>query len=122
MRVSPQVCMRVSPLLLHTNFSRHCLVHLTLVSHPLLQRRNISRKWEIAFICKFVSIAQFADAVALTSVNSNSMFAPGTGPILLADVGCTGNETNLFSCPHNLYDIDNCHHYDDVGVICPQGV
>ena len=38
--------------------------------------------------------------------------------IILDDVICTGEETNLNECEHNaLYD-HNCAHYEDVGVEC----
>ena len=114
--------MRVSPLL-HRNLCRHCLILLTLSSIFA----NEETKWEIGDgvdHCKFVSFAQFPDAIALTSMNNNDIFGPGTGPIFLAGVGCRGNETNLFSCPHVRYllDISDCSHSDDAGVICPQGI
>ena len=58
-------------------------------------------------------------------MNNIGIFGPGTGPIWLADVSCSGDETNLFSCPRNPlieFDIDGCYHLEDAGVICPQGV
>ena len=57
-------------------------------------------------------------------MNNNGIFAPGTGPIFLADMGCIGNETNLDDCPHNgVNDLKyHCSHSNDAGVVCPQGV
>ncbi|XP_066263214.1 uncharacterized protein [Branchiostoma lanceolatum] len=44
-------------------------------------------------------------------------FRPGSGQILLSDVRCIGNESNILDCPHKHEDND-CDHDDDVGVVC----
>ena len=41
-----------------------------------------------------------------------------TIPILLANVSCTGDESNLTKCKHNGIGIHNCKHSEDVGVDC----
>lgn len=38
--------------------------------------------------------------------------------ILLDDVVCNGNEANIDSCTHGDIGYHDCHHYEDVGVIC----
>lgn len=48
----------------------------------------------------------------------NSRFGPGTGPILLDDVGCTGNETSISECPNLGWNVHNCSHYEDVSLTC----
>ena len=43
-------------------------------------------------------------------------FGPGIGPVLLTDVGCTGNESSLLSCSHG---VAYCSHCPNAGVVCP---
>lgn len=38
--------------------------------------------------------------------------------ILLDDVRCNGNEGTINSCTHSGLGIHNCHHNEDIGVIC----
>ena len=42
------------------------------------------------------------------------------GQIVLKDVECTGDESgDMLNCPHSEWGaIDNCQHYEDVGVLC----
>ena len=63
----------------------------------------------------------FADATPVDGIMSG-IYGPGTGPIFLDDVGCSGNETNLFECPHRGFGIPKSwDHNWDAGVVCPQG-
>ena len=48
----------------------------------------------------------------------NARYGEGTGPILLDQVMCTGNETSLFDCPQNPIGQHNCFHSEDAGVTC----
>uniref|UniRef100_A0A8D0HHT4 Deleted in malignant brain tumors 1 protein n=1 Tax=Sphenodon punctatus TaxID=8508 RepID=A0A8D0HHT4_SPHPU len=45
-------------------------------------------------------------------------FGQGSGAILLDNVGCTGNETNLGKCFHAGLFNHNCVHSEDASVIC----
>ena len=46
------------------------------------------------------------------------MFGEGTGPIVLDDVACTGDEQQLIDCGHDGLGQHNCGHDEDVGVRC----
>ena len=53
-------------------------------------------------------------AVALT----DAYYGQGTGPILLDNVMCTGEELYLTSCPNNGLYVHDCVHAEDAGVRC----
>ena len=48
-----------------------------------------------------------------------AFFGQGTGRIIFDDVGCTGSESTLASCP--LSRTHNCAHSEDAGVRCQPG-
>uniref|UniRef100_H2ZUK7 SRCR domain-containing protein n=1 Tax=Latimeria chalumnae TaxID=7897 RepID=H2ZUK7_LATCH len=52
---------------------------------------------------------------------TNSYFGEGTGPVWFKDVGCTGNEYGLQSCPLTIISTNNISHSNDAGVICSSG-
>ncbi|CAH1264294.1 SSC5D [Branchiostoma lanceolatum] len=47
-------------------------------------------------------------------------FGPGSGPVWLSDVKCTGNESNILDCPQSKFGDNECDHLDDVGVVCDE--
>ncbi|XP_059981758.1 deleted in malignant brain tumors 1 protein [Lagenorhynchus albirostris] len=53
-----------------------------------------------------------------TSAPGSARYGQGSGPIVLDDVGCSGHESYLWSCPHNPWNTHNCGHSEDAGVVC----
>ncbi|XP_032738086.1 deleted in malignant brain tumors 1 protein-like [Lontra canadensis] len=45
-------------------------------------------------------------------------FGPGSGPILLDDMRCSGTEDALDHCGHSGWARHNCRHQEDAGVVC----
>ena len=54
------------------------------------------------------------DAVAFSSAH----FGPGTGPIHLDNVDCSGSERNLTDCLHSSSIRCSSGHSEDAGVRC----
>ena len=65
-------------------------------------------------VCKQLGY-QTEGAIAFT----RAAFGQGTGSIILDNLNCNGNESNIFDCPHNGETIHNCGHDEDAGVFCP---
>ena len=48
-------------------------------------------------------------------------YGQGTGPILLDQVRCNGNELSLLDCLQNPIGQHNCSHAEDAGITCSTG-
>lgn len=55
------------------------------------------------------------------SPRSSAYFGRGSVPILLDNVGCTGNERSLELCSNNGIGVHNCGHQEDASVVCTGG-
>ena len=49
---------------------------------------------------------------------TTTQFGPGSGPVFLADVHCTGSERTLLECSKTVFVGIECTHSRDVGVKC----
>jgi len=49
---------------------------------------------------------------------SQAHFGEGSGPVLLDEVRCTGNELSIEQCPKSSWREHNCGHKEDAGVSC----
>ena len=54
------------------------------------------------------------------SDSDSSRFGSGTSSqrIWLDDVACSGSESRLIDCSHAGIGRENCHHGEDVGIVC----
>ncbi|XP_062868153.1 scavenger receptor cysteine-rich type 1 protein M130-like [Trichomycterus rosablanca] len=60
------------------------------------------------------------DCGEAVAVLGDAHFGPGSGPIWMDDVGCTGSESTLRNCRSTGWGMNNCDHSKDAGVMCSE--
>ena len=68
--------------------------------------------FDASVVCKQLGFNRTGSAVRVAG------FGQGSGTILLDQVICTGDEANIFHCPHNGFENHDCFHFEDAGVRC----
>ncbi|KAI4872503.1 hypothetical protein NFI96_028425 [Prochilodus magdalenae] len=71
--------------------------------------------WDVndaAVVCRQMGCGRVASAPL------SAHFGPGSGPILLDNVACSGSERTITECSHGVFGIHDCSHAEDAGVIC----
>ncbi|KAI4878979.1 hypothetical protein NFI96_032273, partial [Prochilodus magdalenae] len=68
---------------------------------------------DAAVVCRELGCGEAVDAVM-----SDAHFGPGSGPIWMNDVECSGSESTLKNCQSALWGKHACKHSNDAGVIC----
>nr|XP_044998478.1 neurotrypsin isoform X2 [Jaculus jaculus] len=63
-------------------------------------------------ICRQLGLSGIAKAW------NGAYFGEGSGPIMLDEVRCTGNELSIEQCPKSSWGEHNCGHKEDAGVSC----
>uniref|UniRef100_W5K031 SRCR domain-containing protein n=1 Tax=Astyanax mexicanus TaxID=7994 RepID=W5K031_ASTMX len=72
-------------------------------------------KWDMsdaAVVCRELGCGEAVDTF------HESHFGPGSGPIWLDNVHCSGSESTLMNCKSAGWGKHNCDHSKDAGVIC----
>nr|XP_020735441.1 neurotrypsin [Odocoileus virginianus texanus] len=63
-------------------------------------------------VCRQLGLSGIAEAW------SQAYFGEGSGPVMLDEVRCTGNELSLEQCPKSSWGEHDCDHKEDAGVSC----
>jgi len=90
-----------------------------------MEKKRKRSKYIINYLHRNLVVVIFLFLPTLTSNKGslaavNGFFGTGVGPILLDNIGCTGNESHLLQChgSQNL-GVHQCNHRLQAGVICP---
>lgn len=71
--------------------------------------------WSV-YICVQHNAVSDALYFLSSALQVTHIYGSGTGDILMDDVSCVSNEATILDCIHTTSH--NCHHFEDVGVIC----
>ena len=84
-------------------------MHVLLLHQLLFLAHSLWRFCIRVLICAGVSVILNA---------TQAGFGVATGPILIDETRCVGNESQLINCRHNGIGTHNCPHSRDIGLRC----
>ncbi|XP_056366044.1 LOW QUALITY PROTEIN: deleted in malignant brain tumors 1 protein-like [Oenanthe melanoleuca] len=65
-----------------------------------------------AVVCRYLGCGQ------VIAAPPRARFGPGSGPVWLDGLTCTGEEGALSECRHKGWGVHTCEHSEDAGVVC----
>ena len=87
------------------------------IFHPSFGWGTVCGSWnwddtESDVVCRQLGFA------GVNKTRKNAYYGKGSGPILLHNVRCSGDESYIWDCRHLGWNVHYCGHYYDVGVDC----
>uniref|UniRef100_A0A5F9DTN1 Galectin 3 binding protein n=1 Tax=Oryctolagus cuniculus TaxID=9986 RepID=A0A5F9DTN1_RABIT len=76
---------------------------------------NLWDLMDASVVCRALGFQNATEALG------RAAFGPGTGPVMLDEVVCTGTESSLAECRSLGWLKSNCRHAQDAGVVCTNG-